>query len=138
MADFETEKKYNQIVATIMANVLSERKIAGRIVLWDFQSDQATDQLYFNVASIVSDMEKENIYLQMPFMDYLKLKWKFRKVRKNLRWCGPMMARELPDEAKTSIFILMDYIRDYYNEPNFNVFKQIENEFYRWPDDNAL
>ena len=52
-------KQYDEIVATIMANVLSERKIAGKIVLWDFQSNESLDRLYFNVASIVSDMEKE-------------------------------------------------------------------------------
>ena len=138
MVDFETEKKYNQIVATIMANVLSERKIAGKIVLWDFQQDSLADRLYFNVASIVSDKEKEHIYLQMPFIDYLKLKWQFRKIRKNLHWCSPMMARELPDESKTSIYILMDYIREYYEEPNFDVFDAIQNEFYRWPDHDTL
>ena len=138
MVNLETEKKYNQIVATIMANVLSERKIAGKIVLWDFQQDSSADRLYFNVASIVSDKEKENIYLQMSFIDYLKLKWQFRKVRRNLRWCSPLIARELSDESKTSLYLIMDYIRDYYAEPNFDIFKQIQDEFYRWPDDNAL
>ena len=138
MVDFETSKKYNQIVATIMANVLSERKIAGKIVLWDFQPDNPADRLYFNVASIVSDMEKEKIYLQMPFIDYLKMKWQFRKIRKNLRWCNPLIARELPEESKTSLYLIMDYIKEYYEEPSFDIFKQIQNEFYRWPDDNTL
>lgn len=129
--ELETNKQYDEIVATIMANVLSERKIAGKIVLWDFQSNESLDRLYFNVASIVSDMEKENIYLQMPFIDYLKLKWQFHKIRKNLRWCSPMMARELPDESKTSIYIIMSFIAEYYNI-DMKIFEAIQNEFYSW------
>lgn len=124
-------KQYDEIVATIMANVLSERKIAGKIVLWDFQSNESLDRLYFNVASIVSDIEKENIYLQMPFVDYLKLKWQFHKIRKNLRWCSPMMERELPDESKTSIYIIMSFIAEYYNI-DMKIFEAIQNEFYSW------
>lgn len=129
--ELETNKQYDEIVATIMANVLSERKIAGKIVLWDFQSNESLDRLYFNVASIVSDMEKENIYLQMPFIDYLKLKWQFHKIRKNLRWCSPMMARELSDESKTSIYIIMSFIAEYYNI-DMKIFEAIQNEFYSW------
>ena len=129
--DRETEKKYDEIVGTIIQNVLSERSIAGKIVLWDFQESQAMDRLYFNVASIVSDMNGEKLYIQAPLLTYLEMKWKRRKSRKNLRWCGPLMARQLPDEAKTSVYIIMDYIRGYYNEP-YEIFEEINNEFYGW------
>ena len=131
MVDRETEKKYDEIIGTIIQNVISERRIAGKIVLWDFQEPQAMDRLYFNVASIVSDMNGEKLYIQAPLLTYLEMKWKRRKSRKNLRWCGPLMARQLPDEAKTSVYIIMDYIRGYYNEP-YEIFEEINNEFYGW------
>lgn len=129
--DRETEIKYNQIVGTIMQNVFAERNIANKIILWDFQESQSMDRLYFNVASIVADMGKERIYLQMPFFTYLKMKWRRRKTRKNLRWCGPLRARKLLDEAKTSVYILMDYVREYYDITP-EVFAAINNEFYGW------
>lgn len=131
MVDRETEIKYNQIVGTIMQNVFAERNVANKIVLWDFQESQPMDRLYFNVASIVADMGKECIYIQMPLFAYLKMKWHRRKTRKNLRWCGPLMARRLPDEAKTSVYILMDFVREHYNE-SYGIFEEINNEFYGW------
>jgi len=129
--DRETEIKYNRIVGTILQNVLAERNITDKIILWDFQESQSMDRLYFNVASIVADMGKERMYLQMPFFTYLKMKWKRRKTRKNLRWCGPLRARQLPNEAKTSVYILMDYVREYYNV-SYDTFEKINNEFYGW------
>ena len=129
--DKETEIKYNQIVGTIMQNVLAERNIVNKIILWDFQESQSMDRLYFNVASIVADMGKERMYIQMPLFAYLKMKWRRRKTRKNLRWCGPLRARELPDEAKTSVYILMDYVREYYDE-SYEIFEKINDEFYGW------
>lgn len=129
--DRETEIKYNQIVGTIMQNVFAERNVADKIVLWDFQESQPMDRLYFNVASIVADMGKERMYVQMPLFAYLKMKWKRRKTRKNLCWCGPLRARRLPDEAKTSVYILMDYVREYYDIAP-DIFEEINNEFYGW------
>ena len=129
--DRETEIKYNQIVGTIMQNVFAERNIANKIILWDFQESQSIDRLYFNVASIVADMGKERMYLQMPFFTYLKMKWRRRKTRKNLRWCGPLRAHKLPNEAKTSIYLIMSFIAEYYNI-NIKVFEEINNEFYGW------
>lgn len=127
----DTNKQYDEIVRTIMQNVLAERNIANRIVLWDFQEEQAMDKLYFNVASIIADIYKENIYLQMPLIPYLKMKWRRRKGRKNLRWIGHFRANQLPEDAKTSVFILMDYVREYYDLP-YEIFEDINNEYYGW------
>lgn len=129
--DRETEIKYNQIVGTILQNVLAERNITDKIILWDFQESQPMDRLYFNVASIAADVGKECMYVQMPLFAYLKMKWKRRKTRKNLRWCNPLRARKLPDEAKTSVYILMDYVREYY-DVSYDTFEKINNEFYGW------
>ena len=131
MVDKETEIKYNRIVGTIMQNVLVERCTTNKIILWDFQESQPMDRLYFNVASIIADMNKECMYIQMPLFAYLKMKWKRRKTRKNLRWCGPLMACKLPDKAKTSVYIIMDCVREYYNE-SYDIFEEINNEFYGW------
>ena len=89
------------------------------------------DRLYFNVAAIVSDLRGEAMYLQMPFIAYVKLKWKRRKTRKNLRWVTPWMADKLPYEVKTSIYIIMDFIREYHDIP-YKMFEDIQNEFYSW------
>lgn len=124
-------KRYDTIVSTIMQNVLAERRIANKIILWDFQEKQPMDRLYFNVAAIVADMNNEPIYVQMALIPYLKMKWKRRKTRKNLRWIGPIMAKELPNEAKTSVYILMDFVRSFHDVP-YEMFKEINDEYYGW------
>lgn len=132
MVDKETEIRYNQIVGTIMQNVISECGLAGdRIVLWDFHEDQPYDRLYFNAAAIVANWKKKRMYVQMPLINYVKFKWKRRKTHRSLRWCGPLMARALPSEAKTSIYLIMSFVAEYYNI-DMEVFKTIQDEFYTW------
>lgn len=132
MVDKETEIKYNQIVGTIMQNVISESGLANdKIVLWDFHEDQPYDRLYFNAAAIVADWKKKKMYIQMPLIPYLKLKWRRRKTRRNLRWCGPLIASRIPNNAKTSIYLIMSFVAEYYNI-DMEVFKTIQDEFYSW------
>lgn len=132
--DKETEIRYNQIVGTIMQNVISECGLAGdKIVLWDFHEDQPYDRLYFNAAAIVANWKKKRMYVQMPFIDYVRFKWKRRKTHRSLRWCGPLMARALPSEAKTSIYLIVDFVREFYDE-SYETFEKINNEFYGWVD----
>lgn len=130
--DKETEIKYNQIVATLMQNVIAQYGAADhKIVLWDFQENQPYDRLYFNVAAIVANWKKKRMYVQMPFIDYVRFKWKRRKTHRSLRWCGPLMAHTLPNEAKTSIYLIVDFVREFYNE-SYDTFEKINNEFYGW------
>lgn len=130
--DKETEIRYNQIVGTIMQNVISECGLAGdKIVLWDFHEDQPYDRLYFNAAAIVANWKKKRMYVQMPFINYVRFKWKRRKTHKNLRWCSPLMAHTLPNDAKTSIYLIIDFVREYYGE-TYDTFEKINNEFYGW------
>lgn len=129
--DTEKQKQYDEIIGTIVQNVLAEYKIAGKIILWDFQEDKDLDRLYFNVAALVSDIKAEPIYLQMPLFTYLKMKWKRRKTRKNLRYITRWAAQELPEQSKTSVYVLMDFVREYYNIP-IETFKEINDEYYGW------
>ena len=132
MIDKETEIRYNQIVGTLIQNVISEYGRAGKkVVLWDFHEEQPYDRLYFNAAAIFADWKKKKMYIQMPLIPYLKLKWRRRKTRRNLRWCGPLMAHTLPDEAKTSVYLIMSFVAEYYNI-DMEVFKTIQDEFYSW------
>ena len=65
----------------------------------------------------------------MPLFAYLKFKWHRRKTRKNLRWCGPLMARKLSDNARTSVYLIMSFVAEYY-DIDMEVFKAIQEEFY--------
>lgn len=122
---------YDTIVGTIMSNVIVERQRCGKIVLWDFQEDNDWDRLYFNVAAIVADMNRELIYLQMPFWEYVKMKWKRRKQRKNLRYLSHSRAENIPCESRTSVYIIMDFIRNFYNLDKDD-FGKINSEYYGW------
>ena len=128
------EEKYNEydiLVNSIYLNICAERQHAGKIILWDFQESQNGDRLYFNIATIAADLSDENIYLNMPFVQYLKLKWKRRKSRTNLRWVNPLMEKKLPNEVKTSVYIILDYVATSYNK-DMKIFKEINDEYYGW------
>lgn len=131
MDDKEKFLKYDEIVNTIMMNILIERKRCGKILLWDFNPLDDGDKLYFNIAAVVADMNKESMYLNLPLIDYLKFKWKRRKSRKNLRYFGPNHAAKLDDEHKTSIYIIMDFIREQMGF-NYSLYKEINDAYYGW------
>lgn len=132
MDEFKNEMPtYDTVVGTIMSNVIVERQRCGKIILWDFQEDNDWDRLYFNVAAIVADMNKELIYLQMPFWEYVKMKWKRRKQRKNLRYLSRSRAEDISYESRTSVYIIMDFIRDFYNLDK-DCFGKINSEYYGW------
>lgn len=131
MDDKDKYGKYDEIVNTVLMNILVERERCGKILLWDFNPIDRGDRLYFNVAAVVADMNKEPMYLNMSLIDYLRFKWKRRKSRKNLRYFGSRQANKLNDEYKTSIYLIMSYIRDTMGF-DYSLFEEINNEYYGW------
>ena len=131
MEDKEKFGRYDEIVNTILKNILVERERCGKILLWDFNPVDHGDRLYFNIAAIVADINKEPMYLNMPLFDYLKFKWKRRKSRKNLRYFGLNQAAKLDDEHKTSIYIIMDFVREQMGF-DYSLYKDINDEYYGW------
>lgn len=124
---------YDHIVSTVMTNVLVERERCGKFLLYDFQGDNGAEKLYFNVTAIAADLRREAIYLDMPLISFIKFWLKRHKKRKNLRWFGPISKRKLADEYKTSVYILMDFIREQFNI-NEELYDEINNEYYGWVD----
>jgi hypothetical protein len=131
MDDKEKYGRYDEIVNTILKNILVERERCGKILLWDFNPVDHGDRLYFNVAAIIADLNKEPIYLNMPLFDYLKFKWKRRKSRKNLRYFGPNHAAKLDDEYKTSIYLITDFVCEQLNVSR-DLLKEINDTYYGW------
>ena len=122
---------YDSVVTTILTNVLVERERCGKFLLYDFDPNLDLDRLYFNVAAIAADIRKENLYLHMPFWSYVKFRIKRWKKRMNLKWFSPSQAKELDDDYKTSITILMYFIADQLNIPT-DLFKEINDAYYGW------
>ena len=131
MNDKEKYGHYDEVVNTILMNVLVERQRCDKILLWDFTPELAADRLYFNIAAVVADMNKEPIYLNMHLFDYLKFKWKRRKSRKNLRYFGPVQAKKLDNEHKTSIYLIMDFVAEQMDITH-DLFKEINDAYYGW------
>ena len=131
MDDKQKYAHYDEVVKTILTNILVERKRCDKILLWDFNPVDPADRLYFNVAAIVADLNKEPIYLNMPLIDYLLFKWKRRKSRKNLRYFGPNKAAALDNEHKTSVYILMSFIAEQM-DIDYALFDEINQEYYGW------
>ena len=108
-------KHYDEIVKTIVLNIDAERQRAGKIILWDFHED----------------IKNELMYVQMPLIPYLKMKWKRRKTRKNLRRLGRRAAKSLPPQSQTSIGVIMEFVKNHYKETD-EIFTEINNEYYGW------
>ena len=125
--------KYDEVVTVVMKNVLVERKRCGKYILYDFQPSNDADKLYFNVATIAADLNKEKIYLGMPLLDFIFFWKKRRKKRRNLRWLNPIQKKKLSDEDKTSVSIIMDFICVQL-KLNYRLFKEINDEYYGWVD----
>lgn len=125
--------QYDNVVNTIMTNVLVEHERCGKYILYDFQPSNDADKLYFNVAAIAADLNKEKIYLGMPLLDFIFFWKKRRKNRRNLRWLNPIQKKKLPAENKTSISIIMDFICEQL-KLNYHLFKEINDEYYGWVD----
>ena len=124
----ETNKQYDEIIAKLMQNILAEANRAdGKIVLWDFQPTNTLDRLYYHVACIVADLFEKDIYLEMSFWEYLRFKHK-NKNRKNLHWVWRKHTK-LPDECKTSIYIIVECVREYFKVP-ITIFDDILKEYY--------
>lgn len=122
---------YDSVVTTIMTNVLIERERCGKFLLYDFKPEVDMDRLYFNVAAIAADIRKENLYLDMSLLSYIKFRIKRWKKRMNLKWFGPSSRKELSDEHKTSVGILMTFIADQLHIP-VELFKEINDAYYGW------
>ena len=129
----DKHKQYDQVVQTVMTNVLVERQRCGKFLIYDFDQTDDGNRLYFNVMSVAADLEKEKIYLDMPLLDFIFFWKKRRKNRKNLRWLNPLQKKKLPDENKTSALIIMDFICEQLNL-NYRLFKEINDEYYGWID----
>ena len=125
--------QYDNVINTIMTNILVERERCGKYILYDFQPSNDADKLYFNVAAIAADLNKEKIYLGMPLLDFIFFWKKRRKKRHNLRWLNPIQKKKLSDEDKTSVSIIMDFICVQL-KLNYRLFKEINDEYYGWID----
>lgn len=129
----EKEKlgKYDEVVNTVLINIFVEHKRCGKYLLWDFNPVDPGDRLYFNITAVAADLDKEFIWLNMPLIDYIKLKWKRRKTRNNLRYFGPIKARKLDNEHKTSVYIIMSFIAEQLKF-DYSLFKEINDAYYGW------
>lgn len=125
--------QYDNVINTIMTNVLVERERCGKYILYDFRPSDDADKLYFNVAAIAADLNGEKIYLGMPLLDFIFFWKKRRKKRHNLRWLNPIQKKKLSDEDKTSVAIIMDFICVQL-KLNYRLFKEINDEYYGWID----
>ena len=125
--------QYDNVVKTVMTNILVERERCGKYILYDFQPSDDANKLYFNVATIAADLNTEKIYLGMPLLDFIFFWKKRRKKRHNLRWLNPIQKKKLSDEDKTSVSIIMDFICVQL-KLNYHLFKEINDEYYGWVD----
>ena len=130
MTEMDKYKEYDNVVRTVMINILVERGRCGKYLLYNFNPAKGAEKLYYNVAAIASDGNREKLYLDMPFFSYLKFKSK-RKKRKNLRWFNPIQKIRMNDALKASVSDIMNFIKKDLNLSD-ELYDLINDEYYGW------
>ena len=130
--------QYDNVVNTVMTNILVERERCGKYILYDFHPSDDADKLLnmqkeWAKKRFAADLNKEKIYLGMPLLDFIFFWKKRRKKRHNLRWLNPIQKKKISDEDKTSVSIIMDFICVQL-KLNYRLFKEINDEYYGWID----
>ena len=126
---------YDDIIGTLLMNVLSEDQRCGSIVLKDFHIERPSHRLYFEAAVIANAICKTPIYMDMPFFKYVKFKYskKNRKMRKTIHKYNTSAAKTLK-ASPTKLSIILNHVADFYkidNEVYTDILKayyEVENE----------
>ena len=127
--DNDRYKEYDQVVYTVMMNVLVEHERCKKFIVYDFDLDSEADVLYFNVTLVAADLMKEKVYLKMSFINYLKLRKKFGLKRANIRWMNPISENKIDNNLKTKVGVLMNYVKDQL-ELDEEIFGEINRTYY--------
>ena len=110
---------YDKIISSCMVNFYSFSKDNDKIILKDFNQNLKCYMFEFEVAKIVSSIYQDReIYIDMPFIQYIFFKIKNRKVKlKYIKKC------EEVDNA-LNIEDMLDFVADSYGV-EFSIFDEI-------------
>ena len=118
----EEIKRYDTIVGTVVANVLSEAaRTNNEIYLKWFDMSKPAHRVYFHGATIGSLVLKTKVYLDMPFFKYIWFKLTHRRVRKQFSY---VPSHKVPLSA-TPVQAIIDHIEQHYefkpNDPTWQI-----------------
>lgn len=115
---------YDNIVNSCMINTFSMSK-DGIIILKGFNPDIKLHGFMFEVAKITSTLFPPRlIVLDMPLVDYLKFKYKNRKIK--LGWGRRKKYRNCEFEFEN----MLEFVRTSYDVAN-DIFEEIYNEYWK-------
>ena len=100
---------YDKIVGSIMGNILSEKNINKKIILKGYNDNDPAHKLYLNAAVIISDLSNEPIFINSSFLTFVKLKWRRRKLGKQIRYLKAINLESIDSEI-TPIDTIIDYV----------------------------
>lgn len=119
---------YDKIVGSIMGNILSEKNINKKIILKGYNDNDPAHKLYLNAAVIISDLSNEPIFINSSFLTFVKLKWRRRKLGKQIRYLKAINLESIDSEI-TPIDTIIDYVCRTYNIER-EVMTEINNTYY--------
>ena len=119
---------YDKIISSCMVNFYSFSKDNDKIILKDFNQNLKCYMFEFEVAKIVSSIYQDReIYIDMPFIQYIFFKIKNRKVKlKHIKKC------EEVDNA-LNIEDMLDFVADSYGV-EFSIFDEIYETYWNRKD----
>lgn len=119
---------YDKVIGSIMGNILSERNINKKIILKGYNDDDPAHRLYLNAAIIISDLFNDSVFINSGFLTFIKLKWRRRKLRRQIRYLKAINLEAIDSEI-TPIDTIIDYICRTYNIER-DIMTEINNTYY--------
>lgn len=146
--DKEKQRLYDEVISTLITNVMAERKRNGEIILYEFDSSNPSHMLYYEASTIISDISHKPIYLNMKLWDYIKFVYHNIKRWRLLKWMSNTKAAEIELDKEvdsetfkiTPVSTLISFVKQFYlKEKNlsFSEFDEIYSEVYGGKDDST-
>lgn len=137
--ELEKQKLYDQVISTLITNILAEKKHNdGKIILKQFNPKDSSHMLYYQTATIVSDISNSPIYLNMKLWDYIKFVYHNFKRWKTLKWITNAQISEWEldqgNEAKiASVTTIVSFVKEFFLKEkslDFGEFDSIYDQVY--------
>jgi len=136
--DKEKQKLYDQVISTLITNVMSEKKRNRRIILRSFDCTDPSHMLYYEASAIISDIGNTPIYLNMKLWDYIKFVYHNIKRWKRLKWVSneKVLEWELDrgnDFIIASVDTITSFVKQFYlkeRQLSFSEFDTIYGQIY--------
>lgn len=136
--DKEKQRLYDEVISTLITNVMAERKHNGHLILKEFNPSDPSHMLYYEATKIISDINHEKIYLNMKLWDYIKFVYHNIGRWQLLSWASDWKINEWELDKGNDFIIesadrILSFVKEFYlkeKDLDFSEFDSIYEQVY--------